>query len=294
MSEIKKRKFKKRYVALGVVLLGFVGLVILLQSGVMAFRTSDEEAVKLFEEAGSKVPEFGDLEVEGRDIHYWRMSAEDSLPLVVFVHGSPGSADNYSYCLRDERLQSAMEMITIDRPGFGYSDYGTPEPSLEKQAAVLRPFLESFGKGRKKILVGHSLGGPIVSRAAIDYPDLVDGIVIIAGSIDPELEPEEWFRPILNWWGVKWILPGSIKASNGEIMGAKAELEKMMAGWQRIEAPVVVIQGEADTWVPKGNADFAERMLVNSPSVEVDLIPEGDHFILWSQHEQLVKRLLSF
>jgi pimeloyl-ACP methyl ester carboxylesterase len=43
--------------------------------------------------------------------------------------------------------------------------------------------------GKQVILVGHSLGGPLIARMTMDYPELIDGLVFVAGSVAPKLEP---------------------------------------------------------------------------------------------------------
>ena len=44
------------------------------------------------------------------------------------------------------------------------------------------------------MLIGHSLGGPVIARMAMDYPDAYQGLIFVAASIDPEMEKEEWYR----------------------------------------------------------------------------------------------------
>jgi len=115
---------------------------------------------------------------------------------------------------------------------------------------------------------------------------------MVAGSIAPELEPEEWWRPVIDFFAIRWILPDALKVCNQEVMPLKAELEKMLPLWQTIRCPVTIIQGEDDNLVPKGNADFAQQMLINSESVKVDIIPNANHFILWSEHDRIVKAMI--
>lgn len=58
----------------------------------------------------------------------------------------------------------------------------------------------------------------------------------------------------------------------------------MKADWSQITQPASVIQGGNDMLVPKENADFAEKMLVNA-SVEMILIPEMNHFVPWNRSD---------
>lgn len=252
----------------------------------MSFRMSDRKIDQYFREhhiEGSRHT----YSVGRKKMHYVQAGKETD-PLILFVHGSPGSLSAFIHFLGDTALTNHGLVISTDRPGFGYSQFGVAEPSLKKQADMLKPILEKHQDNRPIILVGHSLGGPLIARMAMDYPELVDGLVIVAGSIDPELEPDEqWFRVPLATPFFRWLLPRSFRASNEEIVDLRYELEDMLPYWKTIRCPVVVVQGKADDLVPAGNADFARRMLVNAP---VDFIFKDDmnHFVPWT-HPELIR-----
>ena len=218
---------------------------------------------------------------EDRKIHY-AFSGYDSLPVVVFVHGAPGSLSAFIHFLNDSTLSKRAKLVTVDRPGYGYSGFGRSVTSLEEQARLLKPVLE-LGNGRKVILVGHSLGGPVVARMAMDYPNLVDGLILVAPSIAPELEPEEWFRLPLYSPFLRWILPKSFRVTNDEIYFLKDELIEMLPLWKAITIPVTVIQGGSDNLVHPGNAEFAQKNLSNA-LVEVVYKPQMNHFVPWNNY----------
>jgi pimeloyl-ACP methyl ester carboxylesterase len=252
----------------------------------MTFRMSPKEVDKFF--ADKKIQGAQHQYKAGfRDIHYVE-AGDTTRPAVLFIHGSPGSLSAFIDFLGDSLLLHHARLITTDRPGFGYSNFGTAEPSLQKQAEALKPILEKHKHNRPIILVGHSLGGPLIARMAMDYPDLVNGLVIVAGSIDPELEPNEtWFRAPLATPFLSWILPRSFRASNEEIYQLKPQLEKMLPLWKTITCPVIIIQGKKDTLVPYENVNFARKMLVNAP-VEYVIVEDMDHFVPWN-HPELIR-----
>ncbi len=71
-------------------------------------------------------------------------------------------------------------MILIDRPGHGWStrarlDYSTPEI----QGRMIDEALAKLGIG-KAILVVHSWAGALGARMALDYPERVAGLVMLA------------------------------------------------------------------------------------------------------------------
>ena len=249
----------------------------------MQFRMSRSEIDNYFVDKETKGT-FRSYDVGKRVITYVK-AGDKNLPLVIFVHGSPGSLSAFIHFLADTTLLKKSQLITVDRPGFGSSNFGYAEPSLQKQSAYLKPILEAHKASRPIILVGHSLGGSLIARMAMDYPELVDGLVIVAGSIDPELEPNEtWFRAPLATPFLKWILPRSMRASNDEIYKLKPELQEMIPLWKNITIPTIVIQGKKDSLVPSGNVDFARKMMINA-SVKIVLVDDMDHFVPWTNPE---------
>lgn len=260
-------------------------LPLLFADSCMQFRMSSSEVDTYFESRKIKGEQFS-YRIGDRVIKYVH-TGNDSLPAVIFVHGSPGSLSAFIHFLVDSALLDRAQLITVDRPGFGASNFGKAEPSLEKQAALLKPILEKYQNNRPITLVGHSLGGPVIARIAMDYPELVDGLVMVAPSIDPKLEPNEWFRGPLALPFLKWLLPRSIRASNDEIWKLKPELQEMIPMWSKIKAKTIVIQGDKDNLVPPGNADFAKAMITEAP-VELVRKEDMDHFVPWG-HPELIR-----
>ena len=233
---------------------------------------------ELTEEERARMDEFL-YEVDG-DSNRALRSGDDTDPRVIFVHGSPGNAEGWSDYLVPP-IEGA-ECIAIDRPGYGGSDHGLAE-SLAEQAAAIVPLLEER-QGRWPILVGHSLGGPIVARVAADHPDRVGGIVIVAGSVSPELERLRWYNYLAK--GLAWVIPKDLRRSNQEMWDLREELEGLEQDLDRVVCPVWVVHGEQDALVPIGNVPFLEEALPNAAELHVKRYPESGHFLIWSAAEK--------
>jgi pimeloyl-ACP methyl ester carboxylesterase len=249
-------------------------------------RSSDASWAKKLREKGQRIsPDFLDVsDPNGRAIHAVAISLADSLPLVVLVHGSPGSSDAFLDYLADTALSQVARLVALDRPGFGYtSGFGQPEPSLEVQASAIKSIVAQLAPRQKVVLVGHSLGGPVIAKFAMDYPELTAGLVLVAGSIDPQQEEHPWWQKAVDVPPLKWLTPKALWVSNAEIIPLEKELEKMLPFWKDITCPVYVIHAVDDRLVPVANVDFARKMLVSSTDLQVELLPTGDHFILWSR-----------
>lgn len=268
----------------------FLILIITLHS-CMTFRMSPKEVDHFFSRKKLKGTQHT-YNVQDRVMHYVE-AGDTTKPLVIFLHGSPGSLSAFIDFLADSALLKKVMLITADRPGFGYSNFGRAEPSLQKQAEFLKPILDKHKHNRPIILVGHSLGGPLIVRMAMDYPELIDALVIVAGSVDPELEPNEtWFRAPLASPFLRWILPRSFRASNDEIYKLKAQLEGMKPQWPAVQCKVIIIQGNKDSLVDPKNADFAQKMLTNAPT-RVVRVADMNHFVPWSNPSLIRDAILS-
>ncbi len=280
-------KFSKR------LLIGYIILFIISQilSSCLTFKVSQKEIDEKFSGYVQK-PVQHQIDVEGVSMNYAEIGS-DSLPVAFFVHGSPGSWSAFLDFMKDTSLLKKVKMVAVDRVGFGDSDFGDAEKSLAVQAELLKPIVAKYKKLDKKIiLIGHSLGGPLIARMAMDYPELIDNLIIVAGSIAPELEPnEKWFRIPMEIIPIRFLVPASFRASNHEILYLKPELEKMLPLWKNIRQSVIVIQGGKDMLVSPKNADFAEKMLVNATSLKVERVDTMNHFVPWS-HPQLIKKAI--
>lgn len=262
-----------------------IALLFQLTSGCFSFRMTPKEVDNYFKSSKLK-PQLDFYEVNKRKVNYASISS-DTLPTIIFFHGAPGSWSAFISFLANPDLQKRAHIVSVDRPGYGYSNFGNSVPSLEKQSELLKPLLEKYNS-TPNILVGHSLGGPVIAKLAMMYPDLVDGLIMVAPSIDPELEPDEtWFRFPLHTPFLRWILPISFRVTNDEIYFLKDELELMISDWSKIKVPTVVIQGMQDSLVPPGNAEFAKQQLINA-DIKVMLIEDMNHFVPWT-HPELIE-----
>lgn len=249
------------------------------------FRIDDSEAKETLE---SIEVQFGDLMVDTRNMHYAYLDQQQD-SMLVFIHGSPGSWSAFIDFFKADSLLSQFAMISVDRPGFGESGFGIAEPSLGIQAYQINEVLNQF-PDKKKILIGHSLGGPVVARMAMDYPEAYEGIILVAPSIDPDMEKDEWYRKAINTKVGAFFTPKEFEVSNDEILPLKEELNEMLPMWKQIKIPTIVIQGTDDSLVPQENAAFARQMLPDS-LLEVYMLEDVNHFIPWSHPEEIIKAI---
>jgi pimeloyl-ACP methyl ester carboxylesterase len=196
-------------------------------------------------------------------------------PRILLVHGSPGAAADWAALLLDP--PPGRELVAIDRPGFGSSDPYGAVPSLADQADALAPLLVQRG-GHWPIVVGHSLGAPVAARLAAEHPDEVEGLVLLAGAMDPALEEWRWFNRAATLLAP--LLARPLRNSNAEIRALRGELAALAPALSRIRCPVVVVHGRRDALVPFAEVDYARRVFAPDRLRVIEL-PEGDHFLPW-------------
>ncbi len=261
----------------------------LLSPDVRSERTLDE-----FVERGVPRPRAHDVAFGGESLRAYATgdAFDQQRPLVVFVHGSPGDWTDFVNQLADPALRDAARLVSIDRPGYGGSDFGDPEPSLRRHAEAVVAVVDHFGPpAQGAVLVGHSMGGPIVTRVAMDFADRVAAVVSVAGSADPALEPTHWYQEVAAWPWVRPLLPTMLDVCNQELLPHRAELRAMAPRWSAIDCPVFVVQGGEDVLVPAANADFIAAR-VPPDLLHVDLDPTMNHFVPWSHPERMRAAIL--
>jgi len=209
---------------------------------------------------------------------------------VVLVHGTPGSARGWADFLL--HVPPGEEYIAPDRPGFGHSDPAGAVVSLKAQAQALAPFLDPPG-GAPVILVGHSLGAGVIAEAATLYPDRIDGLVFVAGALDPAQEDPDWIHWLQSIGTVppfSWLLPRDMDDANRELIAYEAQLRALEPHLRAIHQPVRILHGTADGLVPFANVAYMRRMFSDA-SVSVTRIPGGSHFLPWTRFPLVQSRI---
>ena len=118
------------------------------------------------------------IEINGADVHVLE-HGNASGPVVLMIHGASANAREFSWTLAP-RLADSHRVLMMDRPGHGHSERLEGAHQLRVQAAQAAGVLNALAPGEKAIIVGHSFGGAVSLRLALDHPDLVDGLVLLA------------------------------------------------------------------------------------------------------------------
>ena len=96
---------------------------------------------------------------------------------VVLIHGAL-IADAFRPLLAESALRDQYRIIHYHRRGYGGSAPTATAVDFARQAADCRALLYHLGVRRVHV-VGHSLGGTIALRLALDAPDLVHALALL-------------------------------------------------------------------------------------------------------------------
>jgi pimeloyl-ACP methyl ester carboxylesterase len=153
---------------------------------------------------------------------------------VVLIHGAMLDSDDWMMAADAAGLPGRL--IAVDRPGHGLSRRPRFEASVQAQARQLRDGLQSLGL-RQPVLVGHSMGGAVALAYAVEFPEEVGGLVLVAPLAFPEVRPMEH----------AYFAPRAL-ALAGPAFAANASLTTDRAVWPVVRELMFSPQSPSDEW----------------------------------------------
>jgi pimeloyl-ACP methyl ester carboxylesterase len=201
---------------------------------------------------------------------------------VVCLHGSGGNGAIFAGLL--EALAAEHSPLAFDFPGHGRSGGLDSLGSVERMAAFAGAFLDKWGIARP-VLLGHSLGGAVAMRLALDRPAAVRALVLCGAaprfqaSAIPQVtrvvlgkERRAFARDAYSPAASREVLQRGFledlktdpRALLGDLLAARAaDLEAELA---RIAAPALVVVGEdEDPWLRAQSELLAARIRAATP-----------------------------
>ena len=279
------RWMKRSFMIFGIILL----LWLVLAQSCMKMRISDSKAKEKFAEQGVTL-QTATLHINGFPLHY-AQTGSDTLPTLLFVHGTPGSWDAFAAYLRNKELLQHYRIISVDRPGFGYSDFGHAM-NMTEQTNIITAWMDSLHNNKPFIIIGHSMGGPLIVKLAAARPSYTKALVVLAGSMDPAAEKPEKWRPVLFKTPLNYLVPGALRPSNEELWYLKKDLVDMKPDYEKITCPVYILHGTKDILVPYSNVAYMQKMFTQTDSVHVGTFEKENHFIVWTKEKEIVELLM--
>src|SRR5687767_9523549 len=182
----------------------------------------------------------------GERLHGWWIASPQAEFTLLFFHGARVNLSGSIYRLRAFR-DAGFNVLAFDYRGFGKSSPRLPseESVYEDAEAIVQWFQARVPDPRRRILYGHSLGGPIAAEAAL------------RGSGAAALVLESTFTSV---------------SEMTHLSGLVTQRLDLLDKVQRLELPVLIVHGAEDDLVPP---DMARRLYAAARGPKRLLMVEG-------------------
>lgn len=206
----------------------------------------------------------------------------------LFVHGWACSAYTWRHVLKPV-AEAGIRAIAVDLPGHGLSDkpVAASAYSLVAMTTHVRDILDALGLERP-LVVGHSMGGAIALRLAMEWPERVAGLVLPApvglGAIR-YMRVVPWLTPsptdaMMPYVAFRWAVRLGLWRSFGRI-GSPTERD-VDEYWAPSQDPAfsraMRLLARAFTWAPIPAAELGGVTVPVSM-----LLAERDHLVRLSE-----------
>lgn len=227
-------------------------------------------------------------------------------PSLVLVHGAGGSRLNWPAGLR--RLPGAT-VHTLDLPGHGRS--GTRgHDAIERYAEAIIGFLDAVGVDQA-VVVGHSMGGAIALTLALDFPNRVGGLVLVASGARLRVEPTileglrtDYTKAVEEIARSAWA-PGTPpamvelgqkamrKVDPCVVMGDFVACDRfdVMERLPEVKAPTLVISGSADLHTP---VKYARFLCEHIPRAHLVIVEGAGHMVTLERPAEVIQAVSEF
>ena len=233
---------------------------------------------------------------------------------VVFLHGWLGSWRYWFPTM--ERVAENFRTYSFDFWGFGESRRKSTYESIQNYSDQVIRFLDELGIDRC-LLVGHSMGGMVALKTAINHPKRISRVAAVGAPIvgdslswllkltDRPLFADAFarvpaFRRFMFHWflgeaddqHVHEILDDSVKSSSTTLRNAVGSMWRtdLRPELSRLTVPSLIVHGGRDEIVHPNQADLFD----NVSSAEVVVMPESRHFPFLDEAELFNELLLRF
>lgn len=257
---------------------------------VLQWRSTDAEIKAYFEE--KQIPtviDYFDIDSLDLKIRVQHIRESDTDINLVFFHGSPSSLSAWNGYMNDSSFVKNAVVHAVDRPGYGYSNFGNEITSIDLQAKIMSDLLDHYQLDNV-IAVGSSYGGPLVARMAYEN-DRVKGVVMISPAIDPDNEKKIWQSKLTQWWITRWLCPTGYRVAGDEKTVHAQELAAIAPDWKDVTVPVLHIHGDVDDIVPYENINYTRTAFKN---IEIITIPDTGHEIAWARPDLIKPMIIKF
>lgn len=211
---------------------------------------------------------------------------DTTLPTIVFIHGSAGSAHDFKRYISDIEISRKSNLISYDRIGYGVQQTGDVLESIEKESELLNDLLNGLDRS-KIILLGYSYGGPVALASVYQYQK----IILLAPAVYSKAEPLPLALNLYKWKATRWLVPKIWKAASKEKLSHKSDLQNFENNWNRNPSQLISVHGDKDWIVPYENSLYLKEKF-SSEQFELVTLNNVGHGLVWSNFDEIKKIIL--
>ena len=217
---------------------------------------TDLEIMEEFKEEGLD-PLIRHERFKGHRVRLLQMNSgsRPQLPVLFFIHGSPGSMMDFKRYLKDPDLNAKANMMAYERVGYGEEERGEVLPSLQEELELIHYLIREVPV-EKIIVVGYSYGGTIAMASTLDFQKKFS----LAAAVRGDLEPMFRALYLYKWPWTRPLVPKVLRGAAEEKFRHLTELSEYDSVWAISPSPVVSIHGKKDKIVPYENSVYLERL----------------------------------
>ena len=229
-----------------------------------------------------------------------RLSAIDISPerperTFVFIHGFGGQAMQWQYQLLKFALKNRV--IALDMRGHGLSDKPSTGYDMPRIQLDLETALDLLKVSTPFVLVGHSFGGAVATDFALNHPERVERLIMMATAGEFKLNPLFKLGLNLPVWTLRLIEPLTRKWLSGPPHALKpfylTNLSRWV-GWEKfgaLKVPTLVIRGHRDAVFER---PLFEKVAGSIPGAEEEDIGVSGHMVMLERPEALNRAISRF
>jgi pimeloyl-ACP methyl ester carboxylesterase len=224
-------------------------------------------------------------------VHY-AQSGNDTMPLLLFIHGGPGAWYGWIDYIDDPQLRKNFNVIAVDRLGYGKSEYGKPELSTHEQSKAILEVVKNFPANKKITIVGKSYGAAIAAMVSKELGNRVEKLIMISPVVNPDKETFYWFSPLGKSKAINWMLPKLMNVATEEKYSHAKAMQEIKSDWKDVTCPTVVVSGGKDWVADTSNFRCADTLLKSCCAKEMIYLPEEGHWIARDRKELVMKLIM--
>ncbi len=244
--------------------------------------------------------------INGLAISYYLWNAKRRQPLntVVLLHGWRSEAAVWFNAAR-QLVEQGYQVLALDLPGFGESQNPPANFALNDYAAVLAKLLENLELPRVA-LVGHSFGARVALKTAVQRPELVERLVLVASGGWRPKQRLGWqllakiVKPVFSLPVLRSARRKIYQLLGAEDYLARPELRQVFLNILKedtlelaasVSQPTLVIWGEKDSTVP---VSFGQQLQQKIKDAQLEVLPTAGHFVFLDKPGEFLQSLITF